>query len=183
MSNLRAYRGTSSAQERRTWLKEAEKWSKMAKPAVRSNMHRFEINHGQRYSSYVYSDLPHTLGQRRGGKLGHFKEQGTSSWLSNEGRKAEFGDFGHVVVSYGDISSLTGQRDFKEGYHFLSIYQKSLSASYQQDLASDGREKEARRDENKMHLQHSTHVAPLIQSFLHFPLQWDGIKTFRSLTK
>ena len=66
-------------EETRTWRKEGKKQQKSAKTAVRSNIHRFEINHGQRYSSYAYSDLTRTLGQGLGGKLRHFKEQGTSS--------------------------------------------------------------------------------------------------------
>ena len=124
MASWRVLWWTMSAKETRTWRKEGKKQPKSAKTAVRSNMHRFETNHGQRYFSYAYSDLPHALGQWLGGKLRRFKEQGASSWWSNEGRTADFCDFGHVVVSYGAISSLGRQRDFKEGYHSFKHIKK-----------------------------------------------------------
>ena len=64
--------------------------TKSAKTAVRLNMHRFEINYGQRYSSYIYSDLPHTLGQGRGGNLRRFKEQGGKQLMVEWGQNRRF---------------------------------------------------------------------------------------------
>ena len=102
-------------EETRTWRKEGKKQQKSAKTAFRSNMPRIETKYGQRYSSYAYLDLPRTSGQGLGEKRSYFKEQGASSYWSKEDRNADFRDFGHVFVSYGDISSLRWQRDFKEG--------------------------------------------------------------------
>ena len=136
-------------------------------------MPRSEINLGQRYSSYAYSYLPHTPGLGLGGKLRHFKEQGASSWWSNEGRKAD-----SAILAMSSFRTVT----FRAYRDRETSKKVSISSNTSKGILPQATTKiwpqmvEKKRSElmrTKIHLGRTVPTSRLTWQFVHFSLKGD----------
>ena len=101
-------------QERRTWWKHDEKWSKTAKPAVRSQKHTPEPHTSLISSAELHHVLPNWMVWRLRAFLRKIEALGSRSGRSSEAGKVDFGGSGSVVGLCGMISRVGREADFKK---------------------------------------------------------------------